>query len=166
LCPDDTFLWVCFFCNNQYRIKDAGSQVSPQELKSTFEHSLEQVGQMVIMLNDFFDPMYISRAWCIFETYICVTKGLPMTMIVPPAAQADFKRKLDNGVGLAGVQQKFEAIDSKHSRSTKPEDAQLIHELIEQTYGFEAVNQQVKVQLLHCLTLEFQNYMMRGTRQA
>mmetsp|Transcript_59441 Transcript_59441/g.193930 ORF Transcript_59441/g.193930 Transcript_59441/m.193930 type:complete len:90 (+) Transcript_59441:2-271(+) len=89
-----------------------------------------------------------------------------MTMIVPPAAQADFKRKLDNGVGLDVVQQKFEAIDSKHSRSTKPEDAQLIHELIEQTYGFEAVNQQVKVQLLHCLTLEFQNYMMRGMRQA
>jgi len=69
---------------------------------------------------------------------------------------------LDNGAGLADVQKKFYAIDSKHARATKPEDAQLIKDLIEQTVGFEAVNQQVKGELLRCLTTEFQNYMMQG----
>eukprot|EP00435_Cladocopium_sp_Y103_P036393 s1995_g9.t1 len=93
--PDDVFLWVCFFCNNQYRIMDEGSKTGSDELKAVFETHLAEAGQMLVLLDKVLSPIYIQRAWCIFECYVCIEQEFSMTIILSESAEANFKRALN-----------------------------------------------------------------------
>ena len=86
--PDDVFLWVCFFCNNQYRILEAKTQTGSDELKTVFESHLAEAGRMLLLLDSFVNPAYIKRAWCIFEAYVCIDNNFPMTIILPERAES------------------------------------------------------------------------------
>lgn len=50
--PADVFLWICFFCNNQYRIMQEATQAGSQHLKSIFESHLGAAGRMLVLLDD------------------------------------------------------------------------------------------------------------------
>eukprot|EP00435_Cladocopium_sp_Y103_P056529 s259_g19.t1 len=52
LSAEDVFLWVCFFCNNQYRIMDSGStKTGSDELKSVFETHLAEAGLALVLVS-------------------------------------------------------------------------------------------------------------------
>ena len=72
--PKKTFLYMCFFVNNQYRIlvdqNGAGSRNS--SLKEVFGEHLQRVGRMVALLDHWDSPKYLSRIWTIFEQYTAV----------------------------------------------------------------------------------------------
>ena len=85
--PGDVCLWVCFFCNNQYRILEAKTQTGSDELKTVFESHLAEAGRMLLLLDSFLQPAYIKRAWCIFEAYVCIDNNFPMTIILPERAE-------------------------------------------------------------------------------
>merc|ERR1712072_487547 len=42
-----TYLWVCFFCNNQFRMAAANAD----DLEVIFEQRLQKIGKMVAMLD-------------------------------------------------------------------------------------------------------------------
>ena len=72
--PKKTFLYMCFFVNNQYRIlldqNGAGSRNS--SLREVFGEHLQRVGRMVALLDHWDQPAYLSRIWTIFEQYTAV----------------------------------------------------------------------------------------------
>eukprot|EP00438_Fugacium_kawagutii_P005388 Skav210133 [mRNA] locus=scaffold1493:2514:4893:+ [translate_table: standard] len=45
------FLWMCFFCNNQYRIMDQAVATGSEDLKDIFEGHLVAAGQMLVLLD-------------------------------------------------------------------------------------------------------------------
>eukprot|EP00438_Fugacium_kawagutii_P006523 Skav209116 [mRNA] locus=scaffold179:314917:316704:+ [translate_table: standard] len=49
--PEHVFLWICFFCNNQYRIKDEAVTTGSDDLKDIFEGHLIEAGQMLVLLD-------------------------------------------------------------------------------------------------------------------
>ena len=57
----EVFLWICFFCNNQYRILESATDTGPDELKEAFESNLAKAGRMLILLDSFERPAYITR---------------------------------------------------------------------------------------------------------
>ena len=63
--PQKTFLYMCFFVNNQYRIlldqNGAGSMGS--NLKDVFGDNLQRIGRMVALLDGWEKPTYLSRIW-------------------------------------------------------------------------------------------------------
>eukprot|EP00971_Amphidinium_carterae_P051223 1008595-Amphidinium_carterae.1 len=52
----EVFLWMCFFCNNQYRILDNTKSTGTDELKKVFEKNLTDIGKMIIIMDDFTQP--------------------------------------------------------------------------------------------------------------
>lgn len=160
--PGDTFIWICFFCNNQYRMVEEASTTGSDDLKEIFESHLVQAGQMLVMLDSFLDPCYITRAWCIFECYVCIHRALPMTVILPESAEESFSGILDSGLGLGSVRRAFSQIDLKNATASYKADEDRIKDIIAGTIGFAAVNSVVKDCLMDWLTTEFQRYL-RGT---
>ena len=49
---------------------ESGTQTGSDELKAVFESHLGEAGRMLLMLDSFVDPKYITRAWCIFESFV------------------------------------------------------------------------------------------------
>ena len=105
----EVFLWVCFFCNNQYRILESDTKTGSENLKTVFESHLEKAGRMLILLDSFEQPTYITRAWCIFETYVCIDNNFPMTIILPERAEDMFRQKMETSGGLTALRQELDA---------------------------------------------------------
>ncbi|CAE7475836.1 Caln1 [Symbiodinium natans] len=118
----EVYLWVCFFCNNQYRMLESGTQTGSDELKAVFESHLGEAGRMLLMLDSFVDPKYITRAWCIFESFVCIDKKFAMTIILPESSGAKFKQTLDSAGGFSKLQEAFEAMDVRYAEASSKAD--------------------------------------------
>ena len=55
-----TFLWICFFCNNQDRILLQNVQTGSDDLEETFKSRLLGIGRALVLLDDGLTPFYIS----------------------------------------------------------------------------------------------------------
>eukprot|EP00435_Cladocopium_sp_Y103_P048372 s939_g14.t1 len=99
--PQNVFLWMCFFCNNQYRIKEEATQTGSDELKEIFESHLVEAGRMLVLLDTIVQPTYVTRAWCIFESYVCIAQEIPMNIILPNTAETFFREAMEAGRRLA-----------------------------------------------------------------
>ena len=65
--PDDeAFVWQDFFCNNQYRLLEA-FHLQHQEADRLLQDRLLGIGQMVVMLDNFDQPKYLERIWCVYD---------------------------------------------------------------------------------------------------
>ena len=78
---------------------ESGTRTGSDELKAVFETHLGATGRMLLMLDSFVQPKYISRAWCIFESFVCVDKKFAMSIILPESSGAKFKQTLDSAGG-------------------------------------------------------------------
>jgi len=142
---EKTWLWMCFFCNNQYRI---GSMAGTDELKQAFEASLVSIGQMIIIMDDYFQPMYISRVWCIFEAFISVEQNIEPDVALPDSASIRLKSQLNQENPLRTLRTNFRQINTENAEASMPEDAKAIKALIRESIGFDRVNLAVKHRLL------------------
>eukprot|EP00434_Breviolum_minutum_P020958 symbB.v1.2.018488.t1/scaffold1477.1/size133841/2 len=143
---EDVFLWICFFCNNQYRILQEATQTGADELKSVFESHLVEAGHMLVLLDTIEQPAYAKRAWCIFESYVCIEQQLPMTIILPSSAESFFKETVESG-GIGVLRNAVNSLDVRDAKASAPADEDLIKRLILTTIGFDRVNAAVKLRL-------------------
>lgn len=77
--PAATFVWICAFCNNQYRTLDGS-----YNLEDVFRPRLRACGRAVALLDTWDSPLYVKRVWCVFEASIrvwhcCIPPGTPQT---------------------------------------------------------------------------------------
>ena len=71
--PDVTFVWVCAFCNNQYRTLEGS-----KNLEEVFAPRLRACGRVVMLLNKWNSPLYVTRVWCVFEAWVAQKEGVPL----------------------------------------------------------------------------------------
>ncbi|CAL1137456.1 unnamed protein product [Cladocopium goreaui] len=57
--PQNVFLWMCFFCNNQYRIQEEATQTGSDELREIFESHLVEAGHMLVLLDTIVSGPYL-----------------------------------------------------------------------------------------------------------
>ena len=68
--PKRTYVWICSLCLNQHRIGKA--VVSPEDLAAEFGPRVQAIGRLLPMLEPWDHPVYLSRAWCLFELYTAI----------------------------------------------------------------------------------------------
>eukprot|EP00441_Pelagodinium_beii_P016393 CAMPEP_0197660994 /NCGR_PEP_ID=MMETSP1338-20131121/51183_1 /TAXON_ID=43686 ORGANISM="Pelagodinium beii, Strain RCC1491" /NCGR_SAMPLE_ID=MMETSP1338 /ASSEMBLY_ACC=CAM_ASM_000754 /LENGTH=525 /DNA_ID=CAMNT_0043238459 /DNA_START=1 /DNA_END=1578 /DNA_ORIENTATION=- len=152
--PEEVFLWMCFFCNNQYRIGN-GAPTTPEYLMTAFQSNLVQAGEMLLLLDTFVNPIYVTRAWCVFEAFICIDKELPMTVVMPQAADDSFQQILASGVDNLRTSLDLRNLDVRTSSASSKQDEDMIKSLILSSHGFDAVNRLVKQGLAQWLATSF-----------
>jgi len=144
LVPTDTFLFVCFFVNNQFRILDGSSQ-GCNFLGDLFERNLRRIGKVVALLDDWNSPVYLKRVWTIFEQYAAVKLGLPVTIILPETSVESLLRVIGQGeTGIGRLKNSLCQVNAESAEASVKEDEKRIKALIVNSIGFRKVNAQVQ----------------------
>mmetsp|Transcript_33388 Transcript_33388/g.78058 ORF Transcript_33388/g.78058 Transcript_33388/m.78058 type:complete len:162 (+) Transcript_33388:3-488(+) len=143
----DVFLWMCFFCNNQHRILNNSVSTGTSELKKVFEAHLTSIGQMIIIMNDFIQPIYVTRVWCVFETFAAIENEIEPVIVLPDEAEEKLQQQIKTA-GLGDFLHHFQRMDVEAAEASSKSDEQSIKDLIRRTVGFERVNSSVKKKLM------------------
>lgn len=140
-----TFFFMCFFCNNQFRILIEGSIGATSDLEVVFKKNLSRIGQMVAILDTFQNPIYLKRVWTIYEQFIAYSSDIPVTFLMPEASSASLLLEVSKGsAGISFITQAVSQVDSAHAEAWKPEDERMVKDAIRRTVGFEEVDKHVK----------------------
>jgi len=149
LIAENTFLFCCFFVNNQYRILVDGDGSNSDNLEEIFEARLVTIGSMVALLDTWDEPRYLTRVWTIFEQYTAAKLNIEVTMILPTSSCRSLIKELETGAdGINRVNNALVSVDSERSEAFSPKDAIKVKGLIEKDIGFEAVNTAVEKSLI------------------
>jgi len=155
----DLFLWMCWFCNNQYRIIEEGSQTGSDDLKTIFESHLDAAGHMLVILDSFMEPHYFTRAWCLFETYVCIEKQYPRNLLLPSKQLQGFQEVMETA-GPTAIRTKVRTIDLRKAEASVKADEDAIKTMIYNSTGFDAVNTVVQKELLRWMLSAFERFML------
>eukprot|EP00931_Biecheleriopsis_adriatica_P104297 TRINITY_DN78981_c0_g1_i1.p1 TRINITY_DN78981_c0_g1~~TRINITY_DN78981_c0_g1_i1.p1 ORF type:complete len:879 (-),score=106.28 TRINITY_DN78981_c0_g1_i1:7-2619(-) len=157
---DEVFLYMCFFVNNQYRILVPGDASGSDNLEEVFESRLRKIGKMVALLDDWHEPVYLSRIWTIFEQYTATTLDLDIEIIMPEPSQRSLISRIQRGQeGILEVKHYFSKVDSKSAQASDPKDEEKVKRIILEHTGFEAVDGRIKQSLLDWVGRNVQSYM-------
>lgn len=156
----EVFLYMCFFVNNQYRILVEAEGTGSANLEEVFESRLRKVGRMVALLDDWHEPVYLSRIWTIFEQFIGQTIGIEIEIIMPEDAQESLINQVRQGdAGILEVKQHLSKVNSRQAKAFVPKDEEEVKRMITDTVGFETVDSNIRETMMKWIGHVMQRYM-------
>ncbi|OQR85254.1 hypothetical protein ACHHYP_12041 [Achlya hypogyna] len=129
---DEAVVWFCVFNNNQHRA--AGFPF--EYWSSTFKSQLSAIGNVVMVMHPWNDPVVLRRSWCVFEVYVAVTTGARFEMAMAP----DQLKLLIDDLDEVAYDRMLTAIKSEQSQTTVPSDRDGIFALIQAETSFIEVD--------------------------
>ncbi|KDO22628.1 hypothetical protein SPRG_21110 [Saprolegnia parasitica CBS 223.65] len=120
---DDAVIWFCVFNNNQHL---AATQ-SFASWSTTFKNSLATIGNMVMIMHPWNDPIVLRRSWCVFEVYVAVTTGARFEIALARDQEATFLNDMADEGAIHGM---LATIKSEDSETTVPSDRDAVDRLI------------------------------------
>jgi len=117
-----TFVWVCFFCNDQFDWLSGGGNDGVE----AFGNVLKHIGKVICVVDDHVasKAIYFGRIWTVFEVFTASIEKIDVDL----ALMADARRRLlQTPVGQ--VAQAIE-VDVMTAQATDPDDEQRIKQLI------------------------------------
>lgn len=154
---DDIFIWMCYACNNQFRIFDDDKpHRGPDNLKAVFESTLSSAGRMLALIDSWRSPTYHKRIWTQFEQFTATELNIPVTMILPPQEVESLQAEIDSGQqGFETVASALYEIDAESATATVKEDEVAVKTIIRQGVGFARLNEKVRGLMQDCVAKEF-----------
>ena len=161
----DIYVWICAFCNNQYRIMEEMNGNGADNLEEIFENRLKACGRMVALLDKWEQPAdskttYTTRIWCIFEQYTALKLNIPVEFILPKDESTDFTNALQER-GLKSIKEKISAIECRNAIASNPKDQEKVRHIIESEYGYDHVNDTVKARFAKWCSEAFSRELTR-----
>jgi hypothetical protein len=158
--PSATFLFMCFFVNNQFRILADRSQAGSDDLRNTFERNLKRIGKVVALLDHWERPVYLSRIWCIFEQYTALKLGVPVEIILTEERGEEIIAEINRGeLGIRHILTSLSDVDARKATATIPIDEVRVKAEIERAIGFAGVNARVKASLVSWVAAVVHSHM-------
>ncbi|KAJ3037104.1 Kinesin light chain 3 [Rhizophlyctis rosea] len=134
---DDVVIWVDVFCWGQGEADEKGVGWFSNTLVGGFK----EIGNVLLVLQPWNDPVALTRAWCIYELYAAAQTSSRFAITLPSHATEDFNLSLQEDPYV--FYNALESINSSTSKSSKPTDQKSIHEAITSTVGYEALDRLV-----------------------
>ncbi|KAI8618223.1 hypothetical protein BC830DRAFT_1109847 [Chytriomyces sp. MP71] len=130
-------IWLDLFSNSQHN-----TGLKPfQWWETTFLNAVESIGNVVMVLQPWLNPIPLTRAWCIFEVYACSTTGSKFHLALSPNERDTFMRELKTNP------RRFYDILARtscdKSEAFKLSDKEAIFNIIRNTVGFNRLNRMV-----------------------
>ncbi len=136
----DAIIWLDFISKSQYQF--APSDRPPQWWQNTFRLAIGQMGQMVMVMTPWDNPIALTRAWCLYELYACCSSGSRFSVAFPPCERARFIAEIvASGDAFFDMLGKVNTEKSECSRAT---DRQRIFSAVQSLAGgFSALDRGV-----------------------
>jgi len=148
--PKRTYVWMCCSCVNQHRVKEALEKkevVSFERFQSVFQSRVKGIGKVIALMMPWDKPLYLSRAWCMYEMYTAVTLGdeCELTILMPPREQHSFLTHVLESGDIMKIWDSLSKATIKIAEATVPSDRDNIHKVVAETDGgVQAFDKKVK----------------------
>ena len=137
--------WPGFFVNNQFRIIVDQSAAGSDNLENIFQENLRRIGQIVAVLDTWQEPIYLQRVWTIYEQFVACSMNIPVVFVMPQEATSSLSQRLSLGDdGISEVTRSLCNVNVSQAEAFDPRDEKKVKDTIQNTVGFERVNQHVK----------------------
>jgi len=83
-------IWLDLFSTSQH----STFSKPPEWWQQTFVTAIGQMGQMVMVMTPWDNPICLTRAWCLIELYACRSSGSRFGVAFPPAERARFLQQI------------------------------------------------------------------------
>ncbi|CAK4664769.1 unnamed protein product [Aphanomyces euteiches] len=131
-------VWFCTFCNNQHAIQD---QIYDFEhWFGIFRSSLRAIGNVVMVMSPWNDPVTLKRTWCVFEVYASVVENARFEIAMGRSQKASLIQDIQSNGAFREMLSKGK---SERSETTVPSDRDNIFELIRDEVGFTQLDRMV-----------------------
>ena len=130
-----------FFWFDVFAIDEHATQSLPREWwGSTFKEAIRLIGQTVMMISPWSEPLPLRRAWCIWELFCTESVGAPFDVCLGPAEAAAFEAAIlaEEWEQIAAA---FAAVDVGSAEAGNERDKAMIMEQAEAgAGGLEGLN--------------------------
>jgi hypothetical protein len=83
-------IWLDLFSTSQH----STFSKPPEWWQQTFVSAIGRMGQMVMVMTPWDNPVCLTRAWCLIELYACRSSGSSFHVAFPPAERARFLQQI------------------------------------------------------------------------
>ena len=108
-------IWLDLVSTSQHATFDK----PPEWWQHTFCTAIGAMGQMVMVMTPWDNPVYLTRAWCLIELYACRSSGSDFCVALPPSERARFVEEICEKAGaFYGMLSKVNTANSECSRDS------------------------------------------------
>ncbi len=83
-------IWLDLFSTGQH----STFSKPPEWWQQTFSNAIGQMGQMVMVMTPWDNPICLTRAWCLIELFACRNSGSHFSVAFPPAERVRFLEQI------------------------------------------------------------------------
>ena len=108
-------IWLDLFSTSQH----STFSKPPEWWQQTFGTAIGQMGQMVMVMTPWDNPICLTRAWCLIELFACRDSGSHFGVAFPPAERVRFLEQItENSGAFYDMLSKVNTEKSECSRDT------------------------------------------------
>ena len=137
-----TYIWMCCIYNNQHRLAIEVAEkekLSFSDAASIFRSGVIGIKNVIAFLSPWRKPVYIQRAWCIFELFIAIVNNCNIHLIMPSREKNSLIKAVCDE-GEAPVNDAMANIRAENADCMYRVDKDAIRGFIESGSGFASVN--------------------------
>ncbi|KAJ3028850.1 Kinesin light chain 3 [Rhizophlyctis rosea] len=156
---DDPYVWFDLFSLPQH----TRSTIAADWLQTTFMNAIATMGNVLMILTPWNDPITLTRAWCVFELYAAAITKSNFHISLPPSDNALFYKSMSHDTNV--YYHATAALDAEQSKATEQDDLIAIQTAIRQSVGFAELNR-IVLELLFNWMVEVLKEQIRASKEA
>ena len=112
--------------------------LTPAELEKVFGDQIQGIGAVLVVASPWNDPVFLKRAWCLFELYKSVERKVSLVIRQPRSQERAFLDDLN--AGSVAIYDILSSIDGRKAEARIEADRKAIVSAIEASIGFVELN--------------------------
>ncbi|KAJ3042588.1 Kinesin light chain 3 [Rhizophlyctis rosea] len=155
----DVIVWFDLFSLDQHH----RSVIAAEWLQDIFTTAISAMGNVLMILTPWNNPVTLTRAWCVFELFACMKTGSNFSIALPPNQLTAFGDSIaeDYGVFLETIS----SLKSENSTATKEADLSAIQSAIRAAVGFNALDRMIISLLSDWMVQTLQAFIRNAARE-
>ncbi|KAJ3028522.1 Kinesin light chain 3 [Rhizophlyctis rosea] len=133
---EEVIVWFDLFSLPQHQRQ----KIESEWLKTAFTSAISAMGNVLMVLSPWNQPVTLTRAWCVFELYACSATKSNFNVALPPGQWEEFKKSL---LESGNILQTFANIKSEDAQASEKEDLEAIQQAVRESVGFGALDRAV-----------------------
>ncbi len=137
----------------------------PEWWQQTFVSAIGQMGQMVMVMTPWDNPVSLTRAWCLVELFACRSSGSRFDVALPPSERTRFLKEIVSRGGA--FFDMLSNVNTANSQCSREDDRQRIFAAVRGLDGgFTGLDRSVLKTMTEWLELQLQKQMQEAAADA
>ncbi len=153
-------IWLDLFSISQH----STFSKPPEWWQQTFISAIGRMGQMVMVMTPWDNPICLTRAWCLIDLYACRSSGSSFGVALPPSERARFLSEIvDQAGAFYGMLSK---VNTQKSECSRKSDRQSIFAAVQGLDGgFTALDRSALRMMTEWLQRQLEEEIARAVTQ-